>query len=221
MMKPSVPLISLLSLYALCTTHPAGFFLLILILTLYATRDHLNQHKLHDKNFFGSTHPHLKTHDHAWIWYQLLLVSGYGYVLACRLPSAIGIALLVATLTLTLRTRLSDPFSQRRFLYYGSIAIGLGYSVITLLAGRIPTSTALWTLLGGWMGQPVTTCGLVQIFDAFNTLTDAMIRLLPFPFDLLLTPLNLNLLFGPLTTGSVLGILKAEDQIRNWRQRVN
>ncbi|MBF0272597.1 MAG: hypothetical protein HQL98_11110 [Magnetococcales bacterium] len=212
------PLIALFSLYALCAIQPASFFLLILLTTRYATHDHLRRHKLHNKTYFGATHPQLRPHDHAWIWYQLLLVSGYGYVLACRLPSIIGTTLLVVTLTLTLRTRLSDPFAQRRFLYYGSILIGLGYSVITLLAGRIPTSSALWTLLGGWMGQSLV-CGLVQLFDAFNALTDAMIRLLPFPFDLLLTPLNLNLLFGPLVTGSVLGILKAENQIETWRHR--
>jgi hypothetical protein len=202
-------------LLVLCAAFPAAFALLLLIATFYATHDLLCSRRLHDKTYLGHLQPTIQVRDRAWIWYQLLLVSGYAYVLSCRLPHAYLAVVAVVLLTLTLRLRLRDGFAQRRFFLYGSLMIGLGYSVIVLLAGQISFTAVVWSVLEGVI-RPPNACGLVQLFDAFNALTDAMIRLLPFPFDLLLAPLNLNLLFGPLVTSLVLAILKLTERVAAW-----
>ncbi|NGZ06934.1 MAG: hypothetical protein G8237_11325 [Magnetococcales bacterium] len=200
-----------------CTRHPAAYFVWLMVLIPAGIHALLRDWRFHHQSHLGYGDA-WRMRDRVWVGYQMVLIAGYGYVLACRFPHAFFQVVLVVGLSLGLRQRLQTVMAQRRFFYWGSLGFGVGYAWLMVLVAPMPVVHGVWTMVTGWM-QIQQPCNLVRLFDAFNVLADAMIQLLPFPLDWLLAPINLHLLFGPLVTASVLGLLRMERWCaRFWHQ---
>ncbi|MBF0126358.1 MAG: hypothetical protein HQM02_04015 [Magnetococcales bacterium] len=188
---------------------PSAFFLFVVGLAHYAIHDLLTGRRLHDKPYFGIAADGVSKRDRVYVWYQILLIAGYGYLLACSRAGLFFYLALVFAISLTWREKLADLHARRRFYYHFSLVIGLGHSLLLILSERLTLEAAWWERWMQLVSAPTNLCGLAQVFDAFNALAAAIIQLLPFPLNVLLVPLNLNLLYGPLVAVGVLGVLKA------------
>ncbi|MEO5332420.1 MAG: hypothetical protein H7839_10385 [Magnetococcus sp. YQC-5] len=195
---------------------PAAFFMLIVLLSHHGAYDILLGRRMNDKIYFGLSSQGVPKRDRMAVWYQMLLISSYGYVLACHFIDAFFYLLLIFSLSIFLQKKLTDPFSQRRFFYRSSILFGFGYSVLGVLTENVSFVSAMGTLFDQLVHWQIHVCVVSQIFTAFNALSASIIHWLPFPLNVVLVPLNLHLLYGPLVAVGVLGLLKTKATVEHY-----
>lgn len=202
--------------FMLLAITPPAFFILIVLLSYHAAYDILLGRRMNDKIYFGLSSQGTPKRDRMAAWYQMLLISSYGYVLACHFIDAFFYLLLIFSLSVLLQKKLTDSFSQRRFFYRSSILFGFGYSILGVITDKVSFVSAMGTLFDQLVHWQTYVCGMSQIFTAFNALSASIIHWLPFPLNIVLMPLNLHLLYGPLVAVGVLGLLKTKATVEHY-----
>ncbi|MEO5376319.1 MAG: hypothetical protein H7832_00825 [Magnetococcus sp. DMHC-6] len=190
-----------------------AFFIFIILLSYYSVAEILKDRRLSEKNFLGKIDPEINKRDQIIILYTMITIACFAYILACQFFNIFLFALFVITLSIIFKDNLANKTAQRNFFYKTSFIVGFCYSFLSILIDRKDIFDSFLNILVEIFDLQKNVCGLAKVFAAFNELSTSIIDLLPFPFDILLVPLNLNLLYGPLVAVGVLGVIKSREAV--------
>jgi hypothetical protein len=148
------------------------------------------------KPFFGREGTFNAVKDMPWILLEGVICVSYAIIYPCYVQSSILFAAVLpvcmALVVLWMsRQRVGYDMMQRRTWYRVSLLVGLGYSGLNVM---LPAGVE--NVLHDVVFRR-GVCSLVTLFDRFVA---GMIDVLPVPFNLVLSILNLNLVFGFIVT---------------------
>jgi hypothetical protein len=187
---------------------PPSYFIFIILISIYSIYGLLSDRRVHDKEFFGNHDKSINKKDKVVVFYQILIISSYAYVISCGFIGVLFVNIVIMLVGYTYLKKLNSKELQRKFFYKASIIIGLSYSFIVAIFQDYSILSAISDITGKVITSPTNLCDISKVFDAFNALSASIFALFPFPFNLILVPLNLNLLLGPLVAVGVLALVK-------------